>query len=62
MILEQAEKGEFSDLLAWLREAVHQLGRKLLPTELVERATGKPLQAGLYVDYLKSKYAEIYGI
>jgi carboxypeptidase Taq len=62
IISEQLERGEFSELLTWLRKRVHQLGRKLLPTELVERATGKPLQAGLYVDYLKSKYAEIYGI
>jgi len=62
IIVEQLEKGEFSELLAWLRERVHQFGRKLLPTELVERATGNPLQAGLYVDYLKSKYGEIYGI
>jgi carboxypeptidase Taq len=62
LILEQAEKGEFSELLAWLRKRMHEFGRKLLPAELVERATGKPLQASLYVDYLKSKYAEIYGI
>jgi carboxypeptidase Taq len=62
VILEQLEKGEFSELLAWLRERVHQFGRKFLPTELVKQATGQHLQAGPYMDYLKSKYAEIYGI
>jgi len=62
VISEQLEKGEFSELLAWLRERVHQFGRKFLPTELVKQATGQHLQAGLYMDYLKSKYAEIYGI
>ena len=31
IILEQLEKGEFCELLAWLRKRVHQYGRKLLP-------------------------------
>jgi len=61
-ISEELDRGEFSELLAWLRERVHQFGRKLLPTELVQRATGQLLQVTPYVDYLKNKYAEIYGI
>ena len=61
-ILSQLEHGEFSQLLNWLRDSVHQYGRKFLPTELVERATGKPLQADAYLNYLKAKVAHVYGI
>ncbi len=60
-ILQQLEQGEFSELLNWLRRHVHQHGRKFLPTELAERATGKPLQADAYLKYLTEKVADIYG-
>ena len=55
-------KGNFAPLLEWLRENVHQHGRKLLPDEIALRATGKPLEATDYVNYLKGKYSAIYGL
>ena len=59
-ISDQIEKGEFSELLTWLRNNIHQFGRKLLPEELVQRATGKPLSAEPYLNYLRTKYSRIY--
>src|SRR2546425_741331 len=56
----QIEWGDFSGLLEWLRTHVHRHGRKFLPMELVERATGSHFQAEPYIDYLKNKYSEIY--
>jgi carboxypeptidase Taq len=56
------EGGEFSALLGWLRERVHQHGRKFLPGELIQRATGSPLTTEPYLQYLKSKFGEIYGL
>jgi carboxypeptidase Taq len=61
-ISSQIEQGEFNALLEWLRKHVYCHGRKFLPTELLERGIGAPLRAEPYVDYLKSKYSEIYGI
>ena len=58
----QIESGEFSALLGWLRENVHQHGRKFTLNELATRVTGEPLQARAYVAYLKNKYGEIYGL
>ncbi len=52
--------GEFAPLLSWLRENIHQYGRKYLPNELIERATGEPLTSRYYVDYLKAKYRDLY--
>ena len=54
--------GEFAPLLAWLREHVHRHGRKFTPPELLERVVGGPLDAGPYVNYLKRKLGELYGV
>ena len=61
-IPSDVERGEFKPLLGWLRENVHRHGRKYLPAELIQRATGSPLTSALYVRYLKSKFGEIYGV
>ncbi len=61
-LYEQFEQGEFGSLLAWLREHVHRYGSKYRPQELVEKVTGEKINSQPYLDYLKTKYAEIYGI
>lgn len=61
-IPDQIAHGEFSGLLGWLREKVHQHGRKYTLNELAVRVTGEPLQSRSYLAYLKSKYGEIYGL
>jgi carboxypeptidase Taq len=58
----QIEAGEFAPLLNWLREHVHSHGRKFTPPELVERGTGRPLEAAPFVRYIKDKYKELYGL
>lgn len=55
-------RGEFAPLLAWLRTNVHQHGRKYLPGELIQRATGSPLSAKPYIAYLQQKYGALYGL
>jgi carboxypeptidase Taq len=54
--------GNFASLLSWLRDNVHQYGRKYQPQELVERVTGSKIDSAPYVRYLKNKYSEIYGL
>jgi carboxypeptidase Taq len=56
----QLETGDFKPLLQWLRENIHQHGRKFLPSQLIQRATGEPLRAAPYLRYLREKYSEIY--
>jgi len=55
-------QGKFSTLLGWLRTNIHRHGRKFLPTELVKRATGEPLNSSAYLAYLTAKYNAIYGL
>lgn len=54
-------EGDYASVLGWLRKHIHAPGAALLPNELCERVTGKPLDAAHFVDYLNRKYAEIYG-
>jgi carboxypeptidase Taq len=54
--------GEYAPLLGWLREHVHQYGKRDLPPALIERVTGSPLTAKPYVAYLTRKFSELYGL
>jgi carboxypeptidase Taq len=53
---EQLAQGNYAPLLNWLRENVHQHGRRFLPAELMRRATGEPTQARYRIEYLRNKY------
>ncbi|HMB22022.1 MAG TPA: carboxypeptidase M32, partial [Anaerolineales bacterium] len=59
---DQIRKGNFAELLAWLRKNIHQHGQKYDPQQLVEKVTGSRITPEPYVRYLKKKYGEIYGL
>jgi carboxypeptidase Taq len=60
MMSKQIESGEFKEILAWLRENVHQQGRRFTRDELLMRATGKPLGTQDYLNYLTEKFSSLY--
>jgi carboxypeptidase Taq len=45
--------GDFAPLLAWLRRNVHEHGARLSSTELLVRATGRPLEARDLIAHLR---------
>jgi carboxypeptidase Taq len=53
---DQLAQGNYAPLLRWLRENIHQHGRRYLPAELMRKATGEPTQARYRIEYLRSKY------
>ena len=55
-------QGKFDTLRGWLVENIYQHGRKYTAAELVQRITGGPIRIGPYIQYLKSKYGELYPI
>ncbi|HVJ55594.1 MAG TPA: carboxypeptidase M32 [Aliidongia sp.] len=55
-------QGDYAPLLGWLRDNVHQHGRRFSRNELLTRATGRPLEAGPYVAYLTGKYTGLYDL
>jgi carboxypeptidase Taq len=59
-IPHEIASGEFATLHGWLRENIYRHGRKFTPDEVIERATGSPLTMRPYLDYLRTKYGELY--
>jgi len=59
-LMAQIEHGEFTALLSWLREKLHQHGRKFTSNELLQRITGDGVNPAPYLKYLKAKYSKIY--
>ncbi len=55
-LADQLAQGNYALLLHWLRENIHQHGRRYLPGELMRRATGEPTQARYRIEYLRNKY------
>lgn len=61
-IPDDIANGRYATLLAWLREHIYQHGSKYTAPELIERVTGGPLRIEPYVEYLRTKYGELYAL
>ncbi|MBK1876750.1 carboxypeptidase M32 [Pelagicoccus mobilis] len=57
---EDLAKGEFENLLNWLRENVHQHGARYHLLELSQKATGQALSPKSLIRYLKDRYLPLY--
>jgi carboxypeptidase Taq len=55
-------RGEFGELLAWLRDNVHRFGQHHRPGALIERATGMKSDHQPLIASLRLKYGELYGL
>jgi len=49
-------RGDFAPLRGWLADNVHGLGSSLSTPEIVTKATGKPLDSGIFKAHLKRRY------
>ena len=49
-------KGEFAPLMRWLRANIHSQGSRLSTTEVIEKATGAPLNDAVFRAHLRSRY------
>lgn len=58
---EEFTKGEFSNLLTYLRENVHQHGSIYRANDLIKRITGEDLNPDYFLNYIKEKFYPIYG-
>jgi len=55
-------RGQFADLLGWLREKVYRQGQRYAPSQLIEHITGTPPDHRPLVRALHRTYGELYGI
>jgi carboxypeptidase Taq len=51
--------GNFAPLLQWLREKIHQQGKRYRPRELVRAVTGEDLNPEYLIKYLTKKFGEL---
>ncbi len=56
------KKGEFSNLLNYLRENIHQYGSIYRANDLIQRVSGEDLNSAYFMEYLEKKYYPIYGL
>jgi carboxypeptidase Taq len=59
---ERIAAGELAPLREWLRQHVHRHGAKFTTQELLQRVVGGPIQVAPFVNYLKGKLSEVYGL
>ena len=50
--------GDFGPLRGWLREKVHSQGCRYGTTELLTRATGRPLDPDAFLGHLRARYLD----
>jgi len=55
-ILPAIAKGDFAPLLGWLRDHIHAKGCLLSTSDLIQDATGEPLNAAHFKAHLKARY------
>ena len=60
--LKLVAKGDLKPIVGWLTERIYRYGRLLKPNELILKACEAPFDPHYYVEYLKNKYTEVYGI
>src|SRR5690606_3757889 len=57
----QFARGAFKPLKGWLGEQIYSRGLRYRPGQLVEVVTGRPLSHEPLVNYLRAKYAALFG-
>ena len=57
-VLPGLGRGDFSPLVNWLRTNIHSQGSLLPADQLLTKATGRPLDAGVYERHLRRRYLE----
>jgi carboxypeptidase Taq len=55
-------RGEFKPLLDWLRNKIHRHGQRHTAAELAQNITGQPLSHASWIEQIRTKYGELYGL
>jgi carboxypeptidase Taq len=54
--------GNFNRITQWLGERIHKHGGKFTLPEIAKRAVGKEFSSEPFIDFLKAKFGDIYGV
>jgi carboxypeptidase Taq len=59
---EEYKMGEFSNIVSYLRENIHQHGSIYRANDLIKRVTGEDLNPDYFLKYVEEKFYPIYGL
>lgn len=59
---EEIAKGQLDNVHNWLKENIHKYGSVYKPADLIKKVTGEELTAKYFIEYLNTKYKEIYNL
>lgn len=57
---EQLATGDFTEIVGWLRENIHDRGHLVSAGELVAQVTGQDLSHDAFMRYLRTKFGQLY--
>lgn len=58
----QMEAGNFESILGWLTEKIYSKGKSISPKDLIKQVTGEPLSPNYYLQGIRKKYSNLYGL
>jgi carboxypeptidase Taq len=61
-VTQQIARGEFKNIIEWLRGHVYEYGRMMTADEIIKKACHERLNPQIFVSYLKEKYYSLYEI
>ena len=59
---KEIEQGQFSYINHWLNSSVYSAGRLVTSEELCNKITMQPLSLVYFIEYLQTKYRQVYGL
>jgi carboxypeptidase Taq len=59
---EEISQGNYTTIVQWLSEHIHQYGRLMTADELIKKTCGEGLNSKVFVTYLKEKYLPLYEV
>jgi carboxypeptidase Taq len=54
----ELDRGQYQNLLSWLRAKLHSQGQRYKPQELMTHATGEPTRSAYHIEYLRTKFVD----
>ena len=54
--------GNIAPLTEWMKKNIYQYGSIYTPSELIQKITGEEINVDHYINYLKDKYYNVYGL
>ncbi len=59
---DQIKRGQFTEIVLWLRKNIHNKARTMQPLQLLKSSTGEELSTKPFIEYLENKFLHLHNI